>query len=108
MKGSRGEANFVMSCKECKREFSISLIEDSVKEISCEKDYTCEPFAMFDCRGCEPQSWDSKGQLSAEAVESGTVFHEIDLSDLWNDYDEITQNNVIIESVTATFERSKD
>jgi hypothetical protein len=47
-------------------------------------------FAILDCRGCVPKRWLPRNQLSARSEDSDTVFTDIDLTDLWSDYDEKT------------------
>lgn len=52
MSGSRGEANFVWKCKNCKRESSASILEaPSAYEQS--EPAKSKSILKFDCRGLE-------------------------------------------------------
>lgn len=52
MSGSRGEANFVWKCKNCKRESSASIL---AAPTAYEQNEPAKPKAIitFDCRGLE-------------------------------------------------------
>lgn len=85
----------------------ISIHKESKKKIECNLPTSQGVLATFDCRNLEIVDWDSQGQLAARAEDSSTVFEKLDLSDLWTDYDEATQNNCQIDKLTYSFERSK-
>lgn len=42
--------------------------------------------AFFEMRGAEPTKWNAKGLFVR--TPKGTVFEEVDLTDMWGDYDE--------------------
>jgi hypothetical protein len=59
---------------------------------------------IFECRGVEPFDFSPRVGFSAEAVKSGTLFEDIDLSDGdWAEYDEEGQQSVGIFSVEHRF-----
>lgn len=91
MQKGHGVANFLMKCKECKRSMSISINEKSHFKIECETGNDEGKLASFDCRGCELIKWIPKEGLTFEAVESGYIFEDVDISDVWCGYDEIAQ-----------------
>ena len=78
-----------MSCKNCKRDMSIKLVK--YVEILVNNDKVEQDFATFECRNVELLNFYPQNQLSAKARESNAVFDEIDVSDLWVEYDELTQ-----------------
>ena len=60
VKGNIGKANFVMKCKNCSRNISISFLKDSPKKIKLNdiNGKGEEVFASFDCRSCEITFWE--------------------------------------------------
>lgn len=52
MSGSRGEANFVWKCKNCKRESSASILAAPAAYEQSEPAKS-KPIITFDCRGLE-------------------------------------------------------
>ncbi|OQU99642.1 hypothetical protein CLAIMM_05249 [Cladophialophora immunda] len=86
--GSRGEANFVWKCKNCKRESSASIKAAPAKY---EQNSPAKPKNIIDidCRGLEFTDFKPDGEWEATGIESGTKFTGIDLSEgEWFDYDE--------------------
>ncbi|KAL4461676.1 hypothetical protein ABPG72_016685 [Tetrahymena utriculariae] len=107
MKGGKGVANFGMTCPECKREGYISIHKDSAKKMDLTNDKSQCVIATFDCRNIEITQWLPMVTVNVNAKESGSLFQEIDLSDLpWCDYDEKTQATVQIEVFQQEIKRN--
>ncbi|TRX89833.1 hypothetical protein FHL15_009266 [Xylaria flabelliformis] len=88
LSGSRGEANFVWKCKNCKRESSAS-IKIAPKPYELSEPPKQQTVIEFDCRGLEFTSFSPEGEWLAEGAESGTKFEGIELQEgEWFDYDE--------------------
>ncbi|KAL2260772.1 hypothetical protein VTK26DRAFT_5126 [Humicola hyalothermophila] len=97
--GSRGEANFVWKCKNCKRESSASI-----KAAPTPYEQTEPPKAQkiieFDCRGLEFTEFIPEGEWLAEGLESNTKFTGIELTEgEWFDYDEKAGEEVSIKEL---------
>ena len=106
-KGSTSLVNFALKCKNCSREGFISFLKDSKREVVSKNSKAKGSLACFDCRGIDIVQWMPKDGISAIAEESGTVFENVDFSDIWVEYDEKTQNNCQIEDFKQKFERRK-
>ncbi|KAF5004633.1 hypothetical protein FDECE_8871 [Fusarium decemcellulare] len=99
MSGSRGEANFVWKCKNCKRESSAS-IKAAPAPYQQTEPAKAQKIIEFDCRGLEFTEFKAEGEWLAEGVESGTKFTGIELVDgEWFDYDEKTSEEVSINDI---------
>jgi hypothetical protein len=111
MQKGHGTANFMMKCKECKKSMTVGINNKSNKSpyiIVCESGNDEGVLSSFECRGCTLKTWIPREGITFEAKESGTIFNEIDLSDVWCDYDEKTGMTVsILEPVTWRIEESK-
>ncbi|PHH73858.1 hypothetical protein CDD80_3531 [Ophiocordyceps camponoti-rufipedis] len=122
MGGSRGEANFVWKCKNCKRESSASIKAAPVPYKQTEP-AKAQRVLEFDCRGleftefkpevgasipgAERQADGRQGEWLAEGIESGTKFAAIELVDgEWFDYDEKTAEEVSIKEMTWEIRRA--
>ncbi|KAF5253177.1 hypothetical protein FANTH_1882 [Fusarium anthophilum] len=95
MSGSRGEANFVWKCKNCKRESSASI---KAGPFPYEQTEPAKPQKIleFDCRGLEFTEFKAEGEWLAEGVETGTKFTAIDLEEgEWFEYDEKSNEEVV-------------
>ncbi|KAF5715554.1 DUF866 domain-containing protein [Fusarium mundagurra] len=95
MSGSRGEANFVWKCKNCKRESSASV---KAGPFPYEQTEPAKPQKIleFDCRGLEFTEFKAEGEWLAEGVETGTKFTGIDLEEgEWFEYDEKSNEEVV-------------
>ncbi|KAH8731258.1 hypothetical protein GQ44DRAFT_822818 [Phaeosphaeriaceae sp. PMI808] len=104
--GSRGEANFVWKCKNCKREHSANI-----KAAPATYEQTDPPKTVnileFDCRGLEFTEFKAEGEFLATGAESGTKFAAIDLAeDEWFDYDEKAGEEVSITGVKWEIRRA--
>ncbi|ETN40715.1 uncharacterized protein HMPREF1541_04995 [Cyphellophora europaea CBS 101466] len=104
--GSRGEANFVWKCKNCKRESSATI-----KSAPATYEQTEPPKAKnlidIDCRGLEFTEFKPDGEWEAKGVESGTLFTGIDLSEgEWFDYDEKAGDEVSIKDISWAIRRA--
>ncbi|KAH0289202.1 DUF866-domain-containing protein [Aureobasidium namibiae CBS 147.97] len=97
MSGSRGEANFVWKCKNCKREHSAS-IKEAPKAYTHSDTPKAQKIIEFDCRGLEFVEFKPDGEWKAIGVESNTKFDAIDLTEGdWYDYDEKASEEVSIQ-----------
>ncbi|KAJ2385832.1 hypothetical protein GGI05_004574 [Coemansia sp. RSA 2603] len=105
--GSRGEANLVMRCKNCKREGSVSIISDPVP-YTLEDSETKKPVLDMEWRGLEPVEFEPRDGWVAKGADSPTIF-DIDLTDReWYDYDEEASTEVSITEMSFYFEHTKD
>ncbi|KAI4737804.1 DUF866-domain-containing protein [Aureobasidium sp. EXF-12298] len=97
MSGSRGEANFVWKCRNCKREHSAS-IKEAPKSYTHSDTPKAQKIIEFDCRGLEFVEFKPDGEWKATGVESNTKFDAIDLTEGdWYDYDEKASEEVSIQ-----------
>ncbi|KAH6861138.1 hypothetical protein BKA58DRAFT_47491 [Alternaria rosae] len=104
--GSKGEANFVWRCKNCKREHSanITAAPTSYEQSDPPKKTN---ILMFDCRGLEFVEFVAEGEFLATGTESGTKFSGIELPDgEWYDYDEKAGEEVSITNVEWEIRRA--
>ncbi|POR36183.1 Uncharacterized protein TPAR_03622 [Tolypocladium paradoxum] len=124
MSGSRGEANFVWKCKNCKvgssqplhRAMLLTLFGQ--RESSASVNAAAVPYEQgeppkaqrlieFDCRGLEFTEFKPEGDWLAEGVDSHTKFTGIDLTDgEWFDYDEKAGDEVSIKDMTWEIRRA--
>ncbi|KAM0515996.1 hypothetical protein ACHAPE_005617 [Trichoderma viride] len=106
MSGSRGEANFVWRCKNCKRESSAS-IKAAPAAYEQGEPPKAQKLLEFDCRGLEFVEFKPEGDWLAEGIDSGTKFTGIDLEDgEWFDYDEKAGEEVSIKELTWEIKRA--
>ncbi|CAK7201960.1 hypothetical protein SEUCBS139899_004676 [Sporothrix eucalyptigena] len=97
MSGSRGEANFVWKCKNCKRE-STATIKTAAKPYEQVEPAKAQSIIEFDCRGLEFTEFKPEGEWLADGLESNTKFTGIDLTEGdWFDYDEKAGEEVSIQ-----------
>ncbi|KAI0469349.1 hypothetical protein F4859DRAFT_487862 [Xylaria cf. heliscus] len=106
MSGSRGEANFVWKCKNCKRESSAS-IKIAPKSYEHSEPPKQQTVIEFDCRGLEFTAFSPEGEWLAEGTESGTKFEGIELLEgEWFDYDEKANDEVSIKELRWNIKRA--
>lgn len=106
MSGSRGEANFVWRCKNCKRESSATIIAAPTPYEQADQPKP-KPIITFDCRGLEFTEFQPEGDWLAEGIESGTKFAGIELQDGdWFDYDEKPGEEVSIKDLKWEIKRA--
>lgn len=106
MSGSRGEANFVWRCKNCKRE-SSATIQAAPTPYEQSEPAKARRMLLFDCRGLEFVEFVPEGEWLAEGSESGTKFEDIELADgEWYDYDEKTGEEVSIGDLSWEIQRA--
>ncbi|KAK0792129.1 hypothetical protein LTR91_023337 [Friedmanniomyces endolithicus] len=104
--GSRGDANFVWRCKNCKREHSAN-ITDTPKAYPQQSPAKAKNILTLDCRGLEFVEFKADGAWKATGVESGTKFADIDLTEgEWFDYDEKAGEEVSIKEVKWEIRRA--
>ncbi|THY48608.1 DUF866-domain-containing protein [Aureobasidium pullulans] len=95
--GSRGEANFVWKCKNCKREHSAT-IKEAPKAYAQNDTPKSQKIIEIDCRGLEFVEFKPDGEWKATGVDSNTKFDAIDLTEGdWYDYDEKASEEVSIQ-----------
>nr|CAG4650610.1 EOG090X0HQJ [Sida crystallina] len=108
VKGGRGTANLVLKCKLCSRENNMDIIVDSVAPYNDEDQGKFKTMVKFDCRGMEPSDFSPRNGWSAEGLESGSKFTDIDLTEKeWADYDEKSKTTVGIYEIEHQFVREK-
>ncbi|KAK0704718.1 hypothetical protein B0H67DRAFT_649135 [Lasiosphaeris hirsuta] len=106
MSGSRGEANFVWKCKNCKRESSASIM-DAPTPYQQTDPVKPQKILVFDCRGLEFTEFIPEGEWLADGLESTSKFSGIELTDgEWFDYDEKTSEEVSIKDLKWEINRS--
>jgi hypothetical protein len=106
MSGSRGEANFVWKCKNCKRE-SSATIKAAPTPYEQSEPPKAKNILEFDCRGLEFTEFLPEGEWLAEGIESGSKFTGIELQDGdWFDYDEKTGEEVSIKDLKFEIRRA--
>ncbi|KAK6390545.1 hypothetical protein LTR65_005416 [Meristemomyces frigidus] len=123
--GSRGDANFVWRCKNCKREHSANILE-APKAYPQQSPAKPQKILTIDCRGLEFLEFkpdvsallpfvnlvagltDSlQGAWKAAGLESGTKFSDIDLTEGdWFDYDEKSSEEVSIKDIKWDIRRA--
>ena len=109
MTKGHGSANFIMACKSCKMTMSIAVHKKSKLVISCENGNNEETFASFDCRGCELKKWIPKEGIILESLESGNCFENVDINDIWCEYDDDAKVNCsLLEPVEYRFQKNKN
>lgn len=104
--GSRGEANLVWRCRNCKRQASAQIVEDkagSLAETNTDARRGLE-IIKIDCRGMTLLDFkaDESGEWTAKGAESTSEF-KIAAADLaegeWFDYDEKAGEEVSVKEV---------
>ncbi|KAJ4306984.1 hypothetical protein N0V88_000358 [Collariella sp. IMI 366227] len=99
MSGSRGEANFVWKCKNCKRESSASINAAPTPYEHCEPP-KAQKILFFDCRGLEFTEFIPEGEFLVDGLESNTKFDAVELTEgEWFDYDEKAGEEVSIKDL---------
>jgi len=101
----RSECHMKIKCKGCQREISLLIIEDSIKPYVFNED-TPEAFqtiAVFEGRGMEIAEFDFRTGWKVKALNSSTVFENVDLTDDWADYDEKSGESVGIYELKHKF-----
>ncbi|KAI6781789.1 uncharacterized protein J7T54_004955 [Emericellopsis cladophorae] len=107
MSGSRGEANFVWRCKNCKERESTASIKEAPKAYERSEPPKVQKIIEFDCRGLEFVEFKPEGDWLADGIDSSTKFTEIDLTEgEWFDYDEKAGEEVSIKELTWEIKRS--
>ncbi|KAK0706506.1 hypothetical protein B0T26DRAFT_457509 [Lasiosphaeria miniovina] len=106
MSGSRGEANFVWKCKNCKRESSANIMA-APGPYEQSDPAKAQKILTFDCRGLEFTEFMPEGEWLAEGVESNSKFTGIDLTEgEWFEYDEKTGEEVSIKELKWEINRT--
>ncbi|OCL12024.1 DUF866-domain-containing protein [Glonium stellatum] len=106
LSGSRGEANFVWRCKNCKREHSATIKAAPTPYTQSSPPKT-QTIIELDCRGLEFTEFRPEGEWLATGLESLTEFSGIDLQEgEWFDYDEKAGEEVSIKDVKWDIRRA--
>ncbi|KAJ4150324.1 hypothetical protein LMH87_011078 [Akanthomyces muscarius] len=106
MSGSRGEANFVWRCKNCKRE-STATVKGAAIPYQQHEPAKAQKVIEFDCRGLEFTEFKAEGEWLADGIDSGSKFSGIELIDgEWYDYDEKAGEEVSIKDITWEIRRA--
>lgn len=106
---SKGTANFVFKCKECNSMSSINVYEKSNRKIKCSEGKGEGILATFECRGCELTKWIISDEgFYALALESDKIFDNVDLNDVWMDYDEKSKGNCMIDEFRHEIVKNKN
>ncbi|KAI2783987.1 DUF866-domain-containing protein [Daldinia loculata] len=106
LSGSRGEANFVWKCKNCKRESSCS-IKTAPKPYAQGEPPKQQSIIEFDCRGLEFTDFTPEGEWLADGIESNTKFEGVELQDgEWYEYDEKAGDEVSIKDLKWEIKRA--
>ncbi|KAK5134101.1 hypothetical protein LTR08_006991 [Meristemomyces frigidus] len=104
--GSRGDANFVWRCKNCKREHTANIL-DAPKSYAQQSPAKLQNILTIDCRGLELLEFKPDGAWNATGVESGTKFFDVDLTESdWYEYDEKASEEVSIKDVKWSIRRA--
>ncbi|KAK5032276.1 hypothetical protein LTS07_002000 [Exophiala sideris] len=104
--GSRGEANFVWKCKNCKRE-STATIKAAPAVYEQNSPAKVKNIIDIDCRGLEFTEFRADGEWEAKGIDSGSKFSGIDLSEgEWFDYDEKAGEEVSIKDIRWSIRRA--
>ncbi|KAL2108870.1 hypothetical protein VUR80DRAFT_3245 [Thermomyces stellatus] len=107
MSGSRGEANFIWSCKGCKGKQASATVKMAPAPYQQSDPPTKQKILEIDCRGLELVSFKPEGEWLAEGSDSGTRFTGIDLTEgEWFDYDEKAGEEVGITNLVWEVARS--
>ncbi|KEY66956.1 hypothetical protein S7711_05076 [Stachybotrys chartarum IBT 7711] len=106
MSGSRGEANFVWRCKNCKRE-STANIKTSPSPYEGADPPKKQKLFEFDCRGLEFTEFRPEGEWLVDGADSGTKFTGVELLEgEWYDYDEKAGDEVSIKELKWEIQRT--
>jgi len=98
-----------MKCKECGKDCSINIYDKSSRKIACSEGKGMGVLATFDCRGCELTNWITPNEgIFAKALESDKIFENLDLNDVWMDFDEKSKGNCSIEEFKFEIVRNKN
>ena len=97
--GSRGEANFVWKCKNCKREATANIV-DAPKPYAQSDPPKAQQIIKIDTRGCEFTDFRPDGDWICKGADSGTEFKgDILNEDEYFDYDEKAGEEVSIKEL---------
>jgi hypothetical protein len=101
-----GTTNFMMKCKNCTRLLKIGINNKSNKTpyvIDCENGNDEGILCTFECRGCILKTWTPKEGILIKALETDTIFKDIDITNEWTEYDEANGGMVsLLEPITWT------
>ncbi|KAF8418078.1 hypothetical protein EV426DRAFT_348593 [Tirmania nivea] len=99
LSGSKGDANFVWKCKNCRRESSASIKSGPTPYIA-QSPPKPQNLLTIECRGCEFTHFKAEGEWLATGEETGTKFMAIDLGENeWYDCDEKSSGEVSIKDI---------
>lgn len=100
--------HFVSKCKLCSRENSMTIIEDSIKPFTTDDQGKYKIVVVLDCRGLEPSDFSAREGWIAKAIDNGSEFTNVDLSEgEWAEYCDKINQPVGIYEIDHKFERIK-
>ena len=103
--GGRGTAALVQKCKDCSSVFSCDVLSKPGGGLSAD-DAGGAPFAVFECRGCEPERFEAGGGWTVEGPSQSWRDVNLDTDD-WCEYDEAAQVSVAVSELRGTFRKGK-
>ncbi|KAJ9097756.1 hypothetical protein QFC21_004794 [Naganishia friedmannii] len=123
MSGSRGSANFVFRCQDCKRESSASFASPTSSSKDQVMPYTSQtaqwqPLISLDCRGLEPTNflvtngqggeWKCQAFSQDEGAKTkpAEFSFELDEDGRWDDYDEVNAREIGVREIESKWEKS--
>lgn len=108
VESGRSTVNLAFRCKFCKRDASISIVENSQKAYTDQDNGQFKELVKLDCRGLVPIAYEPQSSpFIAIASESGTKFHDVDLSEeSWSEWDESGNQPVSIMEFQSKIEKA--
>jgi hypothetical protein len=106
MQKGHGTANFMMKCKECKKIMTVQILKNSQFTIDCESGNEEAIFACFDCRGCILKKWNPGEGIILQSLNSSEYFENVDITDVWCEYDKTNTPCSLLEPVQIEIENS--
>ncbi|EFN86576.1 UPF0587 protein C1orf123 homolog [Harpegnathos saltator] len=108
MQRGSGVNNFVIKCKLCSRENSMTIMEHTIKSFTLNDQGKFKAIVTFDCRGMEPSDFSAREGWTAQTIEGGREFSDVDLSEgEWEYYCDETLQPVGIYEIKHRFEKIK-
>ncbi|KAF4533503.1 hypothetical protein B566_EDAN000988 [Ephemera danica] len=102
----KGNVNFCMKCKFCKRPGFIDIIKDSNSVYKEEDSGEFKTIVSFECKGIEPVEYTFEDGWNVKALDQNTVFENVNLmSNDWMDYDTKSNMPVSISDLKSKFVR---
>lgn len=103
--GSRGEANLVQSCKNCKETMTVVIVsKPSELKLTAQDAADGAPIAVLECRQCEPLAWQPGDGWTATGP-SGQAWGPLDFNKEpeFTEYDETAEAAVEVSGLGGSF-----